>query len=138
MDIRPDDCLDTCSGSEDEACSDRDADLDGESTLDGSNGDNGEQPPRKRGKISRELPPEAIAVFKNWMLSEKNFAHPVSMPTAGRGYPSTNYVFATILVLLATVPQCPGIVAYCVIVLIPTNLFVRAGASAAVRNHWVE
>ena len=31
----------------------------------------------KRSKISRELPPEATIVFKNWMLSEKNISHPV-------------------------------------------------------------
>lgn len=34
----------------------------------------------KRSKLSRELPPEAVAVFKSWLLSEKNFSHPVHCP----------------------------------------------------------
>ena len=51
---------DACSGSEDDAGSEHDC-----------------RPPRKRNKTSRELPAEAIALFKNWMLSEKNFSHPV-------------------------------------------------------------
>jgi hypothetical protein len=56
---------DLCSVGSDSGCSgDMDMDMDG--------------PPHKRSKLSRELPTEAIDVFKKWMLSEKNFAHPVS------------------------------------------------------------
>lgn len=61
------------SGSEDDAASDHTSNVD---TLDG---DGDGAPPRKRSKTTRELPAEAIAVFKCWMLSEKNFSHPVSL-----------------------------------------------------------
>jgi hypothetical protein len=38
----------------------------------------GDRNSAKRSKPSRELPPEAVAVFKSWLLSEKNFSHPVN------------------------------------------------------------
>jgi hypothetical protein len=62
------DCDEEGEGEGEEAASDR------TSTV----GDDTDAPPHKRCKLSRELPAEAIAVFKSWMLSEKNFAHPVS------------------------------------------------------------
>jgi hypothetical protein len=43
-----------------------------------SSADSDSDRPHKRIKSSRELPPEAVAVFRSWLLSEKNFSHPVS------------------------------------------------------------
>lgn len=71
MEIPADECGDSVSGQSDDEQED--------STLDtGEYGSNGE-PAHKKKKLSRDLPVEAIAVFKNWMLSEKNFAHPVRL-----------------------------------------------------------
>ena len=44
---------------------------------DSASGDSDSDRPHKRLKSSRELPPEAVTVFRSWLLSEKNFSHPV-------------------------------------------------------------
>ena len=56
--------------------------------------------PSKRLKTQRDLPIEAVAVFKSWILAEKNFSHPVSACVVFHSYVYASAIIPHVYFLL--------------------------------------